>query len=318
MVFGRHFEPVGGLVDPSGHMADRRCFVLRDCRHDVGGPVYLVLLHQAQASTSVGPEPAKKGVQLTSEGVQTDGPVDCSDIQVVQEKISRTVMPTSGMFPSTNTLIAVSMVCSIAAAQTSSGDTLPHTVPHGEVAQTIGRVLSWMSTFFYLGSRLPQLYKNHQRRSTAGLSPALFFAAFCGNLFYSTSLLSNPCAWYSFKPYGGHGWAGPEGSDQAVWTALATPFWLGAAGVLLLDAAVGLQFLAFGDELSIEIDRWGRRRRRVTGWMRGWLPSTSPPPTPEGERESLLDVEGRRLSRRASRMSRASRDSRQTTGYGGI
>jgi len=88
-----------------------------------------------------------------------------------------------------------------------------------------------------------------------------------GNLFYSTSLLTNPCAWYTFGPYGGGGWAGEEGSQQLEWLARAAPFWLGAAGVLGLDAAVGMQFLIYGDASDDE-GRWGV----VTGWMRGWVP----------------------------------------------
>jgi solute carrier family 66 (lysosomal lysine-arginine transporter), member 1 len=150
-------------------------------------------------------------------------------------------------------------------------------------AAAAGAVLSWLSTLSYLGSRLPQLLKNQRRRSTAGLSPTLFIAAFFGNLFYSSSLLTNPCAWESFGPYGGGGWAGPSGSDRAEWVAKAAPFWLGAAGVLALDAAVGVQFLAFGEgskdeEQVVIVQEHGRKRKgwrwaRVHGWMRGWVPT---------------------------------------------
>ncbi|KAH9834275.1 PQ loop repeat protein [Teratosphaeria destructans] len=66
-----------------------------------------------------------------------------------------------------------------------------------------GTILSWTSTALYLGSRLPQLLKNFHRKSTAGLSPHLFLAAFLGNLFYSAALLTNPRAWHDFGPYGG-------------------------------------------------------------------------------------------------------------------
>ena len=104
-----------------------------------------------------------------------------------------------------------------------------------------------MSTFLYLGSRLPQLYMNQVRKSTAGLSPALFAAAFFGNLFYSTSLLTNPCAWYDYAPGEGSGWVDPQGSVRENWVLRAAPFFFGAAGVLLMDAAVGLQFWYFGD-----------------------------------------------------------------------
>lgn len=69
--------------------------------------------------------------------------------------------------------------------------------------EVAGKILSWLSTFLYLGSRLPQIYKNFRRRSTAGLSPALFVAAFLRNLFYSTSLLTNPLVWGDCGSYGG-------------------------------------------------------------------------------------------------------------------
>ncbi|KAL8665873.1 MAG: hypothetical protein Q9168_007609, partial [Polycauliona sp. 1 TL-2023] len=66
--------------------------------------------------------------------------------------------------------------------------------------ETAGRILSWTSTALYMGSRLPQILKNYRRRSTAGLSPILFIAAFFGNLFYSSSLLANPLAWHNAPP----------------------------------------------------------------------------------------------------------------------
>lgn len=162
--------------------------------------------------------------------------------------------------------------------------------------ETAGTVLSWSSTFLYLGSRLPQLYKNYKLQSTAGLSPSLFAAAFCGNLFYSLALATNPFAWSDMGPHGGHGWAGPAGSDRQTWVAAALPFFLGAAGVLGLDASVGVQFLMYGERKAKVIvveegqgQKW--RWRRVSGWMRGWVPSFG-----EGdgsERQGLLES-GRR------------------------
>ncbi|KAF2126984.1 hypothetical protein P153DRAFT_297098 [Dothidotthia symphoricarpi CBS 119687] len=169
-------------------------------------------------------------------------------------------------------------------------------------SEVAGKVFSWMSTFLYLGSRIPQLYKNQIRKSTAGLSPALFVAAFFGNLFYSSSLLANPCAWYDYAPGEGAGWVGPAGSVRSDWVLRAAPFFLGAAGVLIMDAAVGLQFYLFrdnetrgrsraqSDEVIVTVDDHGkqtRRRmhwRRVSGWMRGWAPSVSVAATPNSSR----------------------------------
>ena len=168
-------------------------------------------------------------------------------------------------------------------------------------SEFVGRILSWTSTLLYLGSRLPQIYKNAVRRSTSGLSPTLFIAAFCGNFFYSTSLLTNPLAWSSYPPYGLHGWVGPEGSDRKTWIELAAPFWLGAAGVLIMDATIGGQFLLYGEgqEKSIVIleDRGGRSRwREVRGWMRGWIPSPGPNNSKADQPDLRPLLEGQRRS----------------------
>lgn len=143
--------------------------------------------------------------------------------------------------------------------------------------EIVGTILSWCSTLLYLGSRIPQLYKNWCLQSTAGLSPLLFFAAFCGNLFYSASLVSNPNAWKDYGPHGHHGWVDGEGSQRWAWVARAAPFFLGAAGVLFMDALMGVQFMMYGeleDRIVKVRDGHGYSHwERVNGWMRGWIPS---------------------------------------------
>jgi hypothetical protein len=128
---------------------------------------------------------------------------------------------------------------------------------------------------------LPQLLHNASRRSTSGLSPTLFIAAFCGNLFYSSSLLTNPSLCYDLAPYGGGGWAGPAGSNRLSWALRAAPFWLGAAGVLVMDGLMGVQFIIYRDRedkvaevlvVEDEQERGPSKWKRVTGWMRGWIP----------------------------------------------
>jgi len=104
----------------------------------------------------------------------------------------------------------------------------------------------------YCTSRVPQLYKNYTRRTTAGLSITLFVAAFFGNLFYSLSLLTNPLAWADYEPYGGGGIAGPEGSKRSEWLMTTLPFFLGASGVLCQDAMVYIQYLWWGDGEAVE------------------------------------------------------------------
>ena len=65
---------------------------------------------------------------------------------------------------------------------------------------------------------------------------------------------------------------------------LALPFFLGAAGVLALDLTIGIQFMIYGErmekkvaEMQVGEERRGRWNvRRVSGWMRGWVPSPGP------------------------------------------
>ncbi|QIW95306.1 hypothetical protein AMS68_000824 [Peltaster fructicola] len=203
----------------------------------------------------------------------------------------------SSALPSPSPRTVLLIACLIAMAQASpittslvgsmQQDTLA--VSHSTSLELAGTILSWMSTVLYLASRIPQIYKNWQRQSTAGLSAHLFLAAFCGNLCYSAAIATNPCAWFDFEPYGGGGWAGADGSRRSEWTAAALPFFLGAAGVLGLDATVGVQFLLYGQSESkvIVVDeevglKW--RWRRVSGWMRGWTPSINEVRNTEGRR----------------------------------
>ncbi|KAF1349390.1 PQ-loop-domain-containing protein [Lizonia empirigonia] len=195
----------------------------------------------------------------------------------------------SSPLPSAQTMLYISIIFAVLSSGTLAHPTGPQsprtlsTTPQS-TRDLLGKIFSWSSTLLYLGSRLPQLYKNQIRRSTAGLSPSLFVAAFFGNLFYSTSLLTNPCAWRDFAPHSG--WS-EAGSTRAEWVLRALPFFLGAAGVLIMDAAVGMQFL-----ILITVDDHGvpRRKRlhwrRVSGWMRGWAPAVSVAASPSVSRAS--------------------------------
>lgn len=203
---------------------------------------------------------------------------------------------------SPKTIMLTSMLCAVLANASPTNKTPPESPSSHEPfdIETAGRILSWMSTILYLGSRLPQLYKNYMRKSTAGLSPLLFIAAFCGNFFYSASLITNPNAWSDFPAYGGGGWADADGNNRLQWITLALPFFLGAAGVLSLDAFVGVQFLLYGDNNNntseyspVTVDSSSpfmshRKWRRVSGWMRGWIPSTEVRSRADGEAQALL------------------------------
>ncbi|KAL1626013.1 hypothetical protein SLS56_006986 [Neofusicoccum ribis] len=218
----------------------------------------------------------------------------------------------SSPYPSPRTVLYVSMLLAVVVqASPLNGPSPAFPIIAQQAArssaetgtQMAGRLLSWLSTLMYLGSRMPQLYKNYQRKSTSGLSPTLFAAAFLGNLFYSSSILANPCAWGTYPPHGARGWVGGGGSERADWVGRAMPFWLGAAGVLLMDGAVGVQFWYYGEgslaDSTVLVPEEGGKRwrwRRVSGWLRGWIPQIpqqqgaggSELPSPRAEEERLL------------------------------
>ncbi|KAF8542654.1 PQ loop repeat-domain-containing protein [Trichophaea hybrida] len=172
-------------------------------------------------------------------------------------------------------IVVISLMFHLAGASpiiNSSTEPSPST---GYTLRDLGGVLSWFSTFLYLTSRLPQLLMNFRRRSTSGLAISLFAAAFCGNFFYSMSLLLNPLGHYDYPPYGGGGIAGPDGNDHFEWWGRTLPFFLGASGVLGEDAAVGWQWLMWGEktpknEIEVEYEEEGECCGVETQWNKWW------------------------------------------------
>lgn len=90
----------------------------------------------------------------------------------------------------------------------------------------LGRLFAWTCTCLYLMSRIPQLFKNYRRQSVEGLSASLFVFAVCGNLTYSSSILTHP--------------------GQTVDTLLeALPYLIGSAGTLVFDFSIFCQFIYY-------------------------------------------------------------------------
>ncbi|KAF7170374.1 hypothetical protein CNMCM5623_002797 [Aspergillus felis] len=259
---------------------------------DTGAFLEGVPLSEEDSITDIPPQkPATEGSATKDEELlKKSAPIaiDSQPLLYINEKLSssRRTITRSASGPSlplasTRTLFLASVLCAVVANAQPAEHSLPPAASQQDSLELIGRISSWISTVLYLGSRPPQLIKNYRRKSTAGLSPLLFMAAFCGNLFYSASLATNPNAWYDFPPWGGRGWAGADGNNRLEWVGLAIPFFLGAFGVLFLDGCMGLQFLMYGghDEDQIVRVMYSERRSRwtrVRGWMRGWIPSVSP------------------------------------------
>lgn len=59
-------------------------------------------------------------------------------------------------------------------------------------SESIGVIIAWLCATLYIISRVPQIVINHKRKSTSGVNILLFGAAFCGNSFYTASVLISP------------------------------------------------------------------------------------------------------------------------------
>ncbi|KAF3283143.1 hypothetical protein TWF970_001129 [Orbilia oligospora] len=159
---------------------------------------------------------------------------------IVTARTGTSTNRTSGILLAFSTFFNLSRAAPITTAATTFGFFDEETI------RILGIIIGWSSTFLYLSSRLPQIYLNHKRRSVSGLSPLLFLAAFCGNFFYSSSLLLNPSAWHNIGPFGEGGWVGEDGTTTSGWWTNTLPFLLGSAGVLAMDGYIGLQFWKWG------------------------------------------------------------------------
>lgn len=61
--------------------------------------------------------------------------------------------------------------------------------------RTVGTIIGWSSSGFYLGSRLSQIWKNHSRQSAEGLSLAMFACAITANVCYGLGILIRAYSW---------------------------------------------------------------------------------------------------------------------------
>ncbi|XP_042738962.1 lysosomal amino acid transporter 1 homolog [Lagopus leucura] len=96
--------------------------------------------------------------------------------------------------------------------------------------EIIGFTIGSVSSVLYLCSRLPQIYTNYRRKSTAGVSFLLFALVMLGNLLYGTSvLLKNP----------------EPGQSEGDYILHHLPWLIGSLGVLSLDVIISFQFLAY-------------------------------------------------------------------------
>lgn len=56
--------------------------------------------------------------------------------------------------------------------------------------ENLGEGIGWITTIVYIVGRAPQIYENHKKRSTAGLSMLMYSFTILGNLFYILSVFA--------------------------------------------------------------------------------------------------------------------------------
>ncbi|KAF9133262.1 hypothetical protein BGW39_010180 [Mortierella sp. 14UC] len=86
-------------------------------------------------------------------------------------------------------------------------------------------ILGWGSAILYLGSRIPQIYKNWRLKSCEGLSIMMFMFSVFGNVFYVGSIFLN--------------------SLEIDYLIKNMPWWLGSGGTLIFDFTIFFQFYIY-------------------------------------------------------------------------
>ncbi|KAG0058846.1 hypothetical protein BGZ89_000919 [Linnemannia elongata] len=90
----------------------------------------------------------------------------------------------------------------------------------------------WGSAALYLGSRIPQLYKNWRLKSCEGLSIMMFLFSVFGNALFVASIFLN--------------------STERGYLIRNMPWWLGSTGTLVFDFSIFAQFYLYKDNSPME------------------------------------------------------------------
>ncbi|CAH1239806.1 PQLC2 [Branchiostoma lanceolatum] len=116
----------------------------------------------------------------------------------------------------------------MATVKHSSGRSLLNHPIFPDVESDVGYAIGIVSSILYLGSRMPQIYKNWKRKSTEGLSIWMFSLAILGNLLYGLQILLQ--------------------STQGYFIIRHLPWLVGSLGTMTFDSTLFLQFFIYGAE----------------------------------------------------------------------
>lgn len=129
----------------------------------------------------------------------------------------------------------------------------------------LGQVFGYLCAILYLGSRVPQLLLNYQRKSTEGVSLLFFLFACLGNLTYDLSIFAFNPAPYCINGRK-HCLDGEKRMIYARYIAVNASWIVGSLGTLFLDMAIFFQFFLYRkeeDEDEWDSESWDGDRGRV-------------------------------------------------------
>lgn len=108
--------------------------------------------------------------------------------------------------------------------------------PEELIFDPLAQIFGWLCAFFYLGSRIPQIVLNYERKSCDGISFMFFLFACLGNLTYVISILSIDMSWNYL-------WV------NSSWLA-------GSLGTLGLDFTIFIQFFRYNENKDDEFSEY--------------------------------------------------------------
>lgn len=121
-----------------------------------------------------------------------------------------------------------------------NNDDLPDNPSEPLIFDLWGQIFGYFCAVLYLGSRIPQLLLNYQRKSTEGVSLLFFLFACIGNLTYVLSIFaySPVCKSHVCEP-------GEASAAYGRYILVNCSWLIGSLGTLLLDMAIFVQFFLY-------------------------------------------------------------------------
>lgn len=138
--------------------------------------------------------------------------------------------------PTTHVETVTGFISKVATSEVSQGLTIL-----AALRLLVGTTASWASNCLYIVSRIPQIRRNHIRKSCEGVSPALFIATVFANISYCLTIAGE--------------WEGITDAQVATNFLLKElPFIFGAVSTTLADMYIFFQFYIYRDNDGVDYE----------------------------------------------------------------